>query len=73
MDNKKLALPQFPFLATRLHQSQSGPNEGGDWGDIPPCLVKRKGKIVLKMHENVSNFKKFSPAAPIGTAGTILF
>ena len=37
-------------------------------GGSAPCLVTRKRKIALKMYENVSNFKKFSPAVPIGTA-----
>ena len=39
----------------------------------PLCLGKRKRKIALKMHENVSNFKNFPPAAPVGTAGNNLF
>ena len=39
----------------------------------PPLSRKEKAKIALKMHGNVSNCKKFSPAEPIVTAGTILF
>ena len=30
-------------------------------------------KNALKIHENASNLKNFSPAAPSGTAGAILF
>ena len=51
-----------------LRVFRAGPTKG-DLGDIPPLRGKRKRKIALKMHENVLNFKNFSPAAPIGTAG----
>ena len=34
-------------------------------------LPEGKRKNALKMHKNVSNFKNFSPVAPIGTAGAI--
>ena len=37
----------------------------------PPFSEGRK--IALKMQENVPNFEKFSPAATIGTAGSLFY
>ena len=49
---------------------KTGPDEGGIGGKSP-LSREEKAKIALKMHGNVSNFKKFLPAAPISTAGGI--
>ena len=61
--NPNLAIYRVIFLSPTwsgiVEIKESGPDEGG-MGEIPPpCLGKRKRKIALKMHENVSNFKKF--------------
>ena len=57
---------------SEVKKCQGRTKHGGIRGISPP-VSGREQKIALKMHENVSNFKKFLPAAPIGTAGTILF
>ena len=62
--------PRFlgrPMTLPRMHRR----SQGGDLGRTPspPPSGEGKRKNALKMHENVLNFKNFSPAAPIGTAG----
>ena len=44
----------------------------GGWGEGLPSVPQTENgerKIALKIQENVSNFKNFSPEALLGTAG----
>ena len=53
------------YLLINAFKTEQGRTRG-DWGRMSPVnprLGKRKGKIALKMHENVSYLKNSPPAA----------